>query len=260
VHSALYLGRVRHRRYAPVAHRLVYPLFMAYIDLDELDDVFCGSLLWSARRPAVAWLRRADYLGDPDVALAEATRLLVSERTGRRPAGAVRLLTHPRTLGFRMNPVSFYYCFDADDDLEALVSEVTNTPWDERHYYVIDRETAAVGRSWSARLAKQFHVSPFLPMEMEYRWRFAPPGRRLGVHIENFGNGRKLFDATLSLGRRELTPQSLRAVVWRYPAMTLRVFLWIYLDALRLKLKGVPFFPHPRQRPNPATETRRIRG
>lgn len=249
--SALYTGRLRHRRSAPKEHRLAYPVFMLYVDLDELDRVFAGSRLASVGRPAVAQLRRSDYrVGDPALPWAEAVRREASERIGRRLDGPVRLLTNPRTLGFRMNPVSFYYCFGTaaagcEPPLEAVLAEVTNTPWDERHVYAVDvRRCERRGAAWSARLAKDFHVSPFFPLDMEYEWRFTAPGPRLVFHMENHRGGEKVFDATLGLERRPLTNQNLRRVLLRYPALTSRTFLWIYVNAAILKLRGVPFYPH----------------
>lgn len=250
MNSALYFGTVRHRRFEPRPHRFVNPLYMAYVDLDEIDTisggVFGRSLLWSTRRPAPAWLRRRDYFGDASRPWAEVVREAVEERTGTAPTGAVRLLTQPRTLGLRMNPVSFYYCFDSgpNETLAAVVAEVTNTPWDERHLYVVDRQTGQ--KSWDASFDKDFHVSPFLPMDIKYRWRLTPPDRRLFFHMEDFREDRKLFDATLSLRRREITPRELRLALVQHPAMTWRILLWIYWHAAHLKLKGIPFLPHPK--------------
>lgn len=246
--SALYVGTVRHRRFAPRGHRFSYPLFMLYVDLDELEEVGAVSRLLSTRGPAWAWLKRGDYFGDSGPAggaWADAVRDLVEERTGRRPPGPVRLLTHPRTLGFRMNPVSFFYCHDDEGELAVVVGEVTNTPWDERHLYVVE-SAAARGATWEARFAKELHVSPFFPMDMEYRWLLRPPEKTLLVHMENHREGGKVFDATLRLERRPLTPSTLRRVLLTYPAMTLRVFVWIYLQAALLTLRGARFFSHPR--------------
>lgn len=257
--SALYLGTVRHRRFAPNRHRFSYPLFMLYVDLDEIGEVGALSRLLSTERPAVAWLRRGDYFGDPSISWADSVRRLVGERTGRFPAGPVRLLTHPRTLGFRMNPVSLFYCYDGRGELAAVVAEVTNTPWDERHLYVVESRHRGAG-TWEARFPKELHVSPFFPMDLDYRWLIRPPGERLLVHMENLREGHKVFDATLHLERRPLTRQAVRQVLLRYPAMTLRVFLWIYLQAALLKLGGAPFYPHPPHRPHPRSLDRRQPG
>lgn len=241
--SALYEGRVRHRRLEPVEHELRTRLFMAYLSLDELPGAFDGSRLWSARRPAPAWFRRADYLGDPRQPLDEAALDAVQERCGIRPTGPVRLLTHVRTLGFLFNPVSFYYCFSGGR-LDAVLAEVSNTPWRERHIYALARGDAT-GRVLRARIGKDFHVSPFMGMDAEYDWRVTEPAHDLQVHIESRREGRTQFDVTMGLERRALTPAALREALVRHPLMPLRVVGGIYAHALRLKLKGAPYHAHP---------------
>jgi DUF1365 family protein len=250
MHSALYSGRLRHRRFAPVPHEFEYDLAMIWLDLAELDEVFRGRWLWSTRRPALAWLRRADYFGDSAVPLAAAVRDRVAAETGQRPAGPIRLLTHLRTFGHCFNPVSFYYCYDAAHErVETIVAEITNTPWNERHAYVlpVDRSGAAY-RTLRFRFGKSFHVSPFMPMDVDYDWRFTEPGARLAVHMVNRRAGETLFDATLALARREISTASLAGTLARYPFATLRVLRAIYWQALRLRLKRMPFHVHPAKR------------
>ena len=212
MNSCLYEGRVRHRRTGTVSDQFHYPLFMAYLDLDELPELFDGRLLFSARRPAPAWFRRADHLGDPRTPLRRAVQELVRERTGVAPEGPIRLLTHLRYLGHFFNPVSFYYCFDAAGErVQAVVAHVTNTPWGETHSYVMavsrseeqDGPQPAVMRG---AFQKRLHVSPLMGMDHVYDWRLSEPAERLSVHIEStHAGGGRAFDATLSLARRELS-------------------------------------------------------
>lgn len=243
--SRLYEGLVRHRRHHPTEHEFSYRVFMPYLCLDELPELFDENRLWSARGRAVAQFRRSDFLGDPEKPLQEEVRRRILEETGATHTGPIFLLANLRYFGFAMNPVACYYCFDEGGKrLQYLVAEVTNTPWDERHSYVL--EAPADGQWLRTRFAKQFHVSPFNPMDMQYHWRSNSPGPRLVLHLENHREGQKVFDATLSLSERALTPASLNGILWRFPFMTARVGLAIYWQALRLFLKRTPFYSHPR--------------
>jgi len=250
MHSALYTGEVRHRRFRPRLHSFSYRLFMLYLDLDEVSTVFRGRWLWSARGPALCWWRRADFLGDPAVPLSVSVRDLVQQHTGRRPDGPIRMLTHLRYFGYSFNPVTFYYCFDAADGrVRTIVAEITNTPWKERHAYVLDeRKELGRGALKHYRFDKDFHVSPFIDMTVSYDWRFTPPGERLAVHMRDLEDGCKIFDATLRLERKPLTTSQMTRSLVMFPLMTLKVIGAIYWQALRLWWKGTPFHPHPRHR------------
>ena len=282
MHSCIYSGMVRHRRFAPAQNEFRYSLFQMYLDLSELPQVFDPYLFWSARRPAVAWFRREDHLGDPEVPLDVCVRDEVQRQTGNRPSGPIRLLTNLRYFGYVMNPVSYYYCFDpVTDRLQTVLAEVHNTPWGEQHCYVlqtpIQRPGGASAVLWNE---KEFHVSPFMGMGMRYRWRLSEPAESLAVSIQchevpvapaesqtpsesvnrkssNSGTlsatirhtrHTRPFDVTLSMQRQEITASSLRRILLRHPCMTASVTSKIYWQALKLWWKQVPYVPHPRQR------------
>jgi hypothetical protein len=220
IHSALYEGTVRHRRFAVRRHELNHRIAMAYVDLDELPQLDGGRLL--QRRPGLVRFRRRDYLGDPDTPLRDAVRALVREHV---EAGPIRLLTTLRTLGHCFNPVSFYYCFDEAEQLKAVVAEVTNTPWGERHAYVLTGD----GRVLKGEHAKAMRVSPFQAMTQHYSVAVSEPGRTLSVHIETTQDDERAFDATLKLHRRPFRPT----------LKSLRTLPLIYGHAIVLRAKGV---------------------
>lgn len=243
---ALYEGTIEHWRSAP-AHRFRYRLQFVYLDLDELPQAFAGRWLWSAGRPSLAWFRRADHLGAPSESLASCIRQLLAER-GIAANGPIRLLTQLRYFGFVMNPVSFYFCYDADGQtLRAVVAEVNNTPWGEQHCYVlpVPADSPSNGGSPEVWLEKAFHVSPFMSLDYRYRFELTAPAESLQIQIENFQNGECQFRAQLQLQRRPWTTWELHRGLWLHPLMTQRIYAGIYWQALRLWWKGATYHPHP---------------
>jgi uncharacterized protein len=233
--SCIYEGTVRHRRLSPereFRHRIA----MVYIDLEELPGLLGGRLLRVA--PGLTRFRRSDYHGDPQLPLATAVRQTVAQRLGRAPRGPIRVLTSLRSYGLCFNPVSFYYCFDdTGARVEAVLAEVTNTPWGERHSYVMEGEAGS--------FQKAMHVSPFMGMDHLYRCLAPAPGADLQVVIENHRGAERVFEASLALRRREMTPASMLRISLRHPMETVRTLALIYGHAVGLRLAGVRPFPHP---------------
>ncbi len=249
--SRLYEGVIRHRRLHPHSHQFSYRVFMPYICLDELPGLFDRKLLWSARRWALARFKRSDFLGDPALPLVQEVRRRIFEETGESHRGPIYLLANMRYFGIAMNPIACYYCFSEDESrLEYLVAEVNNTPWNERHSYVLPGPKQ--GRWLETEFDKQFHVSPFNPMDMRYHWRSSTPDRRLVLHLANTDAGTRVFDASLSLSARPMTAKNLNRTLWRYPLMTAKIALAIYWQALRLFIKGTPLYSHPDSKPSGA--------
>ena len=251
MNSLIYEGTIRHRRFTPVENSFQYRLFLMYLDLDELPGLFKPYRFWSSDKVNLAYFRRRDHLGDPDIPLDRAVRDLVERRMGRRPNGPIRMLTHLRYFGYCFNPVSFYYCFDSvGQRVETIVTEIHNTPWLEEHPYVLgDILNEHDNSNWRRyRFDKQFHVSPFMDMNIAYDWRFRVPGIRLNVHMINYRDGQRIFDASLALQRRAISATSLSKVLMRYPLMTAKVTALIYWQALRLTIKKTPFYTHPAKR------------
>jgi uncharacterized protein len=254
--SAIYEGTIRHRRFTVTEREFEHRVGFVYTDLEELPSLASGRLV--ARGPGLARIRRRDLHGPAGTDLADAVRTTVARQSGRRPDGPIRVLTAPRMLGLRFNPVSFYYCFDSSGmELEAVLAEVTNTPWRERHSYVLGPAGARAGAGPAAgveagagpvlhhEFPKRFHVSPFLGMDYRYSARLTVPGQTLSFHIENRVGDAVHFDATLKLQRSELTARSLSRLVSRYPLGPARTVALIWAHGIGLRLAGVRAFPHP---------------
>lgn len=239
--SALYEGTVMHQRTGAHAGGFVRRVAMPLLDLDEVEGLTDLAPLWRAERAAPVTFRRADFMGNPAVPLRDTVLDLVERRAGFRPNGPVRLLAHHRSWGWCFNPIALYYCYDAGEALEAVVADVTNTPWGESHAYVLD---AREGVREVDNEAKALHVSPFLPMDLSYQFRFTEPGTRCGLGITVTRAGSVVFRAGLSLRRRPLTRGAVAAMLVRYPLMTHRVSAGIYTHAAQLWLRRAPYVAH----------------
>lgn len=246
--SAVYLGTVAHQRHQPTVHGFRYATAMLMLDLDRLTADLDGYRGWAVERPAYAGFRRRDHHGNPAVPLDVSIRSTIAEQTGEPPPGPIRLLTQPRVLGFCFNPVTFAYAYERDGTtLHSVLAAVTNTPWRERHAYAVAvRDAERDDAGWLEwRLAKRFHVSPFMAMDHEYRWRLRAPDGACSVELASDRGGERVFVARLDLRRRPLDRRGLRAYLRRQPLGTLSDVVRIYGQAVRLALKRTPTFPHP---------------
>ena len=240
--SCIYSGTIRHRRPTP-ATDFTHRLSLVYVDLDELPRLLDGRLL--RRGPGTLRFRRGDYLGPRSAPLATAVRDRVAQLTGSRPDGPVRMLTQLRSFGVCFNPVSFYYCLDGDAErLQAVLAEVTNTPWGERHAYAL-HDTVPGSTLVTGTFDKRLHVSPFMSMDHVYRARATTPGQTLSVQIENHRHDVKVFEATLNLTRAPLTRRQVARMTAAHPAASARVLALIYGHAAALKLSGARYHRHP---------------
>ena len=257
--SAIYYGKIRHRRFSPVLRMFSYSVFMVYLDLQQLNSVFKKSRWWSCKNFSLAWFRRRDFFDGKETDLYEAVADAVEHYNGVRPKGPIKMLTNLRYFGFIMNPITCYYCFDeTGTNVETIVAEVTNTPWQQRCHYILnfndDNLDGVSGKKQQLVFDKLMPVSPFQPMALRYGWRSQTPAEKLVIHIDVFhqndASNNPVFDATLVLSKKPMTTQTMNYFIWRYPWMTLKVGGGVYWQALKLWLKPrgsnkIPFYGNP---------------
>lgn len=248
----LYAGSLRHRRFTPVSHQFTYQLFMAFLDIDRLPELTRISPFLSYNRFNWAAYHERDHFGDPALSL---RRRLAQDSAAHGitlSGGPVFLLTHLRYLGYTFNPISLYYCYASSGELEAVLAEVNST-FGESHNYWLTAHNRIPSSSGPRHLCrKAMHVSPFNPMQLDYEFALQEPGESLVAHMTTIAAGQRFFDATLRLQRQPWSAPALHRSLRRFPWMTAKVIAAIHWEALRLFLKGTPFFPHP-EKPNDKT-------
>jgi DUF1365 family protein len=235
----LYVGEVRHRRFAPRLHQFQYKIFMFCFDISKIAEALQGTRWFS--------FKRANYFGATSEHLDYSVRQHIQAKTGVVPSGKIFLLTNLSTLGYCFNPISVYIIFKPDsDEIEMLLTEVTNTPWGERHIYILDTPRAVKNNVYQYVFQKVLHVSPFMQMNYEYHLNFKVDNNKLILHMDSYKNSEHHFDATLSLSGLQLNNKNINKMIWRHPFITYKVTAAIYWEAFKLFIKRVPFYAHPK--------------
>lgn len=247
MNSAFYIGRVFHKRLTPKLHQFTYPLYMMFLDLDETERLHDKYWWFSTRRWAPLQFKVADYFKSTTNSVTKSERhsgielkktaLNIAQSLGANTdsINRVSMLAQLRCFGFYFSPVNFFFLY-AGNEARYLLAEVSNTPWNEKHCYLIDLIN-------TEEIPKRFHVSPFMNLDMVYKWLIKPPGISTYIRIENW-NENKLFTAFFSAKRHEITEKNVCKVFLAWPAVTLSILKGIYLQALRLFLKGIPYVPY----------------
>ena len=245
--NLIFTGVVRHRRFTPKKHLFFYKLFMFCFDIGDLPNSFKDIKQVSIERFNWFSFHRKNYLSHPEIPLDEYARQLIVAKFNTYPKGKIYLLTHLSCLGYCFNPISLYFIFDeTNQQLDYLILEVTNTPWGEKHNYVLERSGKPTKEVYHYRFQKELHVSPFMAMNYEYQFNLKLNKQKITVHMENRIDGKKDFDATLMLTASAQNATPITKGFRHYPLITYKVAAAIYWQALKLWMKGVPFHSHPK--------------
>lgn len=233
----MYIGKIFHQRLVPKRHRFDYRIFLFWLDLDELDQLCENVRGLSVSAFSPVRFKRSDYLGHPDTSLKQSVLKRMSELAGRSLNGKVFLLGQLRMFGLYFSPVNFYYLQQQDGTYSHVLAEVSNTPWNQRHHYLVDLTD-------QKDCDKAFHVSPFNPMDMQYHWNIKQPDQQLDLQL-SCSKSEMHFVAQLKMNKHELNSKSLFRVVLSIPSMTVKTVVGIYWQALKLFIKGVPYYGPP---------------
>ncbi len=224
---------------------------MVFLEIDRLQELMRISPLASYNRCNLVSFDEREHFGDPRQSLRSRLAADAESNGVTLAPGPIYLLTHLRFFNYSFNPVSFFYVSDGAGGMRQILAEVNNT-FGETHNYWLGPEQERPERGDHSASAnkhytfeKRFHVSPFLGMSQEYAWTFTPPEDRLQIHCINYQEGREVFDATLTLDRREWNRRELHRALRQFPWMTAKVVAAIHWQAMKLKFKGVPVVPHP---------------
>lgn len=238
--SAVYLGDIKHRRFAVKSHCFNYPLYMMWVDLNEPQKLNgIHSQLGTSGFKALKF-NQQDYLrgvANCDLPLINRAHQHLVSLGVESTFSHVYMLGQLRCLGVYFSPVNFYFFGDSQHDFAYMIAEVSNTPWNERHYYLVPLEE-------KVNFKKVFSVSPFLNLDMHYHWNVHFKKDNILIRIENKQGDELLFDASLRLKQFALTATQVSLLLKRFPAMTWSIFKGIYYQAFKLFIKKVPFLGH----------------
>jgi hypothetical protein len=237
--SGIYTGNVFHRRSVPKVHQFNYRIYLFWVKLKELDILTETVSGFSQNKSGISVVnfKREDYLGDAKIPLETAILKKMNTLSEVRVSGDVYMLGQIRTFGLYFSPVNFFYLRNAHGKYTHMLAEVSNTPWNERHYYLVDLDK-------QSDCDKAFYVSPFNPMDMQYKWQVQQPAENIKLNLSCYKQT-KHFEAAINMQKQPLTSATLRKSLLSIPSMTVKTVAGIYWQAIKLFLKRVPIYTHP---------------
>ncbi len=244
--SHIYVGNIIHRRFSPKKHSFNYRLYMLALDVSDVENKKGSKGVFGFSWYHPLRFFEKDYLRGEQFSLSQRISNKVQQLKGHNDISRIVMLVQVRCFGIYFSPANFYFCYDKDDNCTQMLAEVSNTPWNERHYYLVD----LLNKGDEQITKKVFQVSPFMDLDMSYFWHIKPPTRvdeKLLVKIENKrtdgsnGHIEKLFDACLIMKRRPFSKSALLGIWCQFPFMTVQVVVSIYWQALKLFIKRIPF-------------------
>jgi len=237
--SAIYQGKVFHQRFRPTQHKFDYDIYLFWLKLSEIESLSHTLRHFSIGKRGWLSFHRDDYYGEPSLPLDEAIRQkMTALNQSEKLDGEVFFFGQLRTFGIYFSPVNFYFLRSPEHNrFTHMLAEVSNTPWNERHYYLVDMET-------QEDTEKAFHVSPFNPLDMTYKWTIRQPDAHFNL-VMACHRKEKDFTAGLNMKRISLDNTNLRIMLRRIPSMTIKTVVGIYWQALKLFIKRTPIYDHP---------------
>lgn len=241
--NAIYSGFVIHNRLSPKRHIFKYNITMFFLDVDDVENAFAKIPVASVNKFNLISFKRKNYLPSDDAAsIREQIIKIINANGYAEVPDKIYILTHVGYFGYCYNPVSFFYCYSKEEQLIYFLAEVNNTPWNERHVYFKKLDSSEPEIKFN--LDKKFHVSPFLPMDMIYKWNIKPPKESASVSMKCFEHNDLLFTASFMLTKKKLSAMNCFKALLQNPLATHLLHYRIYWQALKLLIKRTPFFHH----------------